>query len=829
MAVKQLLIHFGQSNDSPHGDYASWSGANPGLDVANPTFYPSTLSIGSYGDKFTVPGNIPGFTNPIDIRARALSAIRYLTEFNPLCTGYKTYPCVGRTRTGATTLINFVVEQTFEAASVTGAVTLTRFLDQTQHKIIACTPNAAGATLKIVPTNAKTITAVNTGTEVVTLNAAHGWATDTPVRLVFNSGGALPGGLTENTTVFVRSPSGADLQFAATPGGAAINLSAGFAATVFVFAVADSWQNVVVGEQFTYTIAGVTGTSPVVLPLGFGNIRAGTLVGLKLRGVTGANANQSRVITGYNNLNREAVLSSALPNAIGGTDAFVIEPQVGTFDRYALFLPWCPLEAGHTANKTNPWPPGFNWPNHYHVPRVYNPFADVGQGLMTGANAVQTAYHITLGARLQELLGEEILIVGCDFGGVSLARSELRITEACDIGWFDQAQLSCWIPGEVNSCFQRLCDTIDAGIAAAALEGHTLQVALVTFMQGETDALDADASNNYYSNVKVLFSALRTFLKNRGLWAKSPESIPIIHPQILDPEFGGAWPLSKTVNAAKRRVSSEDRFTRSPVTNGIAQFSSHYTGIGHTVLAQTILEAFREMRATTDQSGEVAICNAALALIGDTARITSIDPPDGSAQAALCALHYARARDIVLEAGQWSFAMRRIPGESFTSPTSNWAFAYRLPSDSLKIVSVLPLGLGEDYPVTTDVLLTQRETMTQFLSTGQSSTQSSVPAYQFQLEDNDNSTVILSNVDTAEIRYVAKVTDTRKFSNQFTEALTWKLASLVVGATVKGDAGRAEAKRCLEMCAALTIKAGAVDGKQQKVSPPRIAPWHKHR
>lgn len=831
MAEKNLLVCFGQSNCGPVGDYAGWAGVHPELDLTSSLFFPSTTSIGAYGDKFTVPGNFPGFANPIDIRARALSRVRYFTQYNPLSTGYKTYPGVGRTRTGATSLINFVVEQTFEAAAVTGGIVLTRFRDQSQHVVVACTPNAAGATLKIVPTSRRTISTTNTGTEVLTLDAAHGWATDTPVAMVFNTGGALPvvgTPLAEATTYYVRSPSGADLQLSLTPGGAAVNFTSGHTSTVYIYKVADAWTNVVVGEQFNYTIAGVTGTNPVVLPLGFGNIRDGTLLGLKLTGTSGANANVSRVITSYNNRTREALLSSALSSP-SSADTFTISPQNGAFDRFGLFLPWCPFEAGNVAAKPNPFPPGFNYINHWHVPQSYNWAAGAAGGLMT----LKIPFHVDLAVRLQEFTGDETLVLTCDVGGSSLVRNELTVADASDIGWYDAAQMSCWAPGETNGCFQRLCDSIDACIAAAALEGHTLRIPLAVWFQGEADGLSESAADNYYANQKTLFAAFRNFVKSRGLWPKSAESLPIISPQVLEVEYGGSWPFADVVNEAKRRQAAEDRynrtFTTNDIPNGVPATSGHYTGVGMTTITQRVIDAYRDVVDASDQSGEVDICNAALSLLGGTARILTLDPPDGTAEAALCSQFYAQARDAVLEAGQWSFAMRRVEAEPLDSPSTNWAFAYRKPGDAIKLVAVLPADIGDDYPTLGQQLLTQNETMTQFLATGTANTTGIVPSYQFQQENIRGSIIVLSNVEDAVIRYVARVTDTRQFSSQFKTAVQWWLAGLIAGATISGEAGRVEAERCMKMALLMIGRAGGVDVAQQRIRPERIAPWHKNR
>ena len=55
----------------------------------------------------------------------------------------------------------------------------------------------------------------------------------------------------------------------------------------------------------------------------------------------------------------------------------------------------------------------------------------------------------------------------------------------------------------------------------------------------------------------------------------------------------------------------------------------------------------------------VDICNLALGHLGDPATVSSIDPPEGSAQAQHCARFYPIARDSLLEMHSWNFSTYR--------------------------------------------------------------------------------------------------------------------------------------------------------------------------
>jgi hypothetical protein len=58
-------------------------------------------------------------------------------------------------------------------------------------------------------------------------------------------------------------------------------------------------------------------------------------------------------------------------------------------------------------------------------------------------------------------------------------------------------------------------------------------------------------------------------------------------------------------------------------------------------------------------ASEVDICNLALGHIGDSATVSSINPPEGSAQAEHCSRFYPIARDSLLEMHNWGFATKR--------------------------------------------------------------------------------------------------------------------------------------------------------------------------
>ena len=196
-------------------------------------------------------------------------------------------------------------------------------------------------------------------------------------------------------------------------------------------------------------------------------------------------------------------------------------------------------------------------------------------------------------------------------------------------------------------------------------------------------------------------------------------------------------------------------------------------------------------------ASEVDICNLALARLGDNATVASIDPPEGSAQAEHCARFYPVARDSLLEMHAWKFATRRVLLAQLATDTWNWSFAYAEPTGVLKLLAVLPASASGD-----------------------------AESQEYEAETDGNGTpIILTNQEGASLRYVAHVTDTTGFSPLFVDALAWLLASYLAGPVLKGDAGAAMAKACLQSFMLVLSNAKTSDANQRKVRPEHKPDW----
>jgi hypothetical protein len=151
------------------------------------------------------------------------------------------------------------------------------------------------------------------------------------------------------------------------------------------------------------------------------------------------------------------------------------------------------------------------------------------------------------------------------------------------------------------------------------------------------------------------------------------------------------------------------------------------------------------------------ICNLALSHFGQAADISSIDPPDGSAEAEHCARFYPIALAEMLEAHPWTFAAKRDTLAELTNDRDDFAYKYQLPADCVKPRRLLPDGYSSDED---DGAEYQRE-----------------------------GSYIYTDEADATLVYTYRLNDTTKFSGLFVTALSLRLASYIAGPIIKDPSG----------------------------------------
>lgn len=771
MAVKKLLIAIGQSNADPIGDDVGWLIAHPN---ANFILGTPQISVGSKTDMFTMPGNFPGY-GTINLRGLAMPSVKYLTFYNASASGYWVYPGTGM----------------FVNAGVTGTNTTTDGIT------IFPRPAAVNA-LEPQATVSTRIKRALTGT-IHTITA--------------------------NTT-------GTDYKIQITPALSPASIA---------------------GEQFYYelvkTSAAAAGgaSTEEKKRIEFGiawenfNAQVGSLLNVKIRctqSFHAGNVGQIRTIVGMFD-RRTVIVDSEFSGVPHEGDRFEFEfasdhisssftttPATGRFDKWAYFLPWCPLEGSSYSqapgiNKTNPYPPGFNYLNDYSTPYWFSLIEP-----STPYHTHQSAFHSGLGMRFKQLFGEEIYICNLGISATTLVQRETGLNfnilpgaggNPTYGGWIDPVAHSNWSPGSPNSLYSRLLDILDTAVAAAAADGHTIEVIGVFNSQGESDTQYSVWADAYEDNLRTFKSLVRNAIKSRGMYSGLAETIPWIQGKITTNPWGAFAPL---VRKAVEKLAYEDPYMETFETNSFEKAPNdtfHYSGFGISQWEAAAFEAWQ--RATKTGTTEVDICNLALSHLGEGTKITSINPTDGSVQSSYCATFYPIARNSLLEMQTWNFAMRREELVETTNTSTEWDYAYVMPANAVKIVSILPPDSSDDYS-TTFAAPSSTYYTAPVVAAGTYNPQA------FAIEiDSDGKQVIYSDQPDAVVRYVDRITDTRMFSQQFVIALSWHLASMLAGPVIKGDVGAAEAKRCQQMLMLYLGKAETHDATQRNIKPEQITPW----
>ncbi|MGE8659113.1 MAG: hypothetical protein ACN6O8_20405 [Achromobacter sp.] len=190
-------------------------------------------------------------------------------------------------------------------------------------------------------------------------------------------------------------------------------------------------------------------------------------------------------------------------------------------------------------------------------------------------------------------------------------------------------------------------------------------------------------------------------------------------------------------------------------------------------------------------ASDVDICNLALAHIGDDATVSSIDPPEGSAQAEHCSRFYPIARDAVLEAHDWNFASTRAVLAQVASQWSSWAFCYELPTECLRAIAVLPPDATDDYSASL-----RDASEIGYPGARLVGGAARYMPQEFCVEtDANNRPLLYTNQAQAVLRYTRRMRDTTKFSPLMVDALSRLLASYLAGPVPPRNRGRLRSSR----------------------------------
>ena len=153
------------------------------------------------------------------------------------------------------------------------------------------------------------------------------------------------------------------------------------------------------------------------------------------------------------------------------------------------------------------------------------------------------------------------------------------------------------------------------------------------------------------------------------------------------------------------------------------------------------------------------IANLALRHLGATKLIADLDSED-SKEARAVRSFYDLALDEMLRAAKWGFATTHVDLSLVDEdPTDEWAYSYAYPSNCLMIHRIMS-GARND----------SRETR--------------VP---FQVIYSANQTLIYTDMEDASVEYTYRVSETARFTPEFTSAFAMLIAAYIAPNMTAGD------------------------------------------
>lgn len=151
----------------------------------------------------------------------------------------------------------------------------------------------------------------------------------------------------------------------------------------------------------------------------------------------------------------------------------------------------------------------------------------------------------------------------------------------------------------------------------------------------------------------------------------------------------------------------------------------------------------------------VDIANTALSHLGADAVVVQLSPPDGSAEAGHCARFLPIARQAAIASHAWSFARKRVALAELTNDSTQWAYKYQVPADCLRPRKILAAD------------------------------ELDVPERDSAPFDREGDAIYTDSVN-AVLVYTRDVTDTTKYTPNFTAGLGMLLAGYLAGPIIKG-------------------------------------------
>lgn len=248
--------------------------------------------------------------------------------------------------------------------------------------------------------------------------------------------------------------------------------------------------------------------------------------------------------------------------------------------------------------------------------------------------------------------------------------------------------------------FEMLRQAIASMRSLIQAEGNTMRVRGIFVKLVDNDAQDTQRVARLGANMVLLRDAVRDILED--------QTVPWI---MAGPSAYGGGPGNANNTEIYRQlnaIAAADRYSAVADTRvgyTYAGDGQHLDAAGQVRLGQDFYlawEPIHDLLAGPTPPGEaieIAICNRALAAIGEAPSITSLRPPEGSVNASKCAMLLAQAVNLVATSRHWTHADKRVVLQKIElSPINNADTA----TDTL--TTATPHGLRNGCPVSVKVV-----------------------------------------------------------------------------------------------------------------------------
>jgi len=484
--------------------------------------------------------------------------------------------------------------------------------------------------------------------------------------------------------------------------------------------------------------------------------------------------------------------------------------------------------------------------------------------------------------RMSQAIGKRVNIIHLGINGSSFYPSVNRNPRGFPgkIGWYDQNEHLSWAPGDSRRIWGRVETLLRECLPnALAAEGNTKTAKVLGFYlsQGEGDALSQHGRFYYAESLGQFKREFRNLVDDLGLnpYSGTEAEVPFVQPTIMTMPYGlkGTYnyygiPLTFNadvqgfINDAIKRQAEEDEFSDwyscddlpRNILGADGPDVGHCNGVGECVKAlrnsrlmtkvvdRALSYGSSALVATSRSKDRLKLCNQALALIGQKA-ITSFT--DGSNNATVCDRLFDQARDTILQARQWGFAMTRKSLTEVRFPKQSlyaqYGHCYVVPAEAVRPFQVLPpdriredfeLGLVTQFELTGPVV-TGNPYSDQFVADWTDKTGDNLDAIgdevdpselptvdrlslkpvPFQLERAPTGGLLLyTDQDQAVLRYVDRLADSLEFPTSFRQCVIHHLAAMLATALIRGPAGEKVAAQNLIKAQSYLNMASEADG-----------------